>query len=236
MAKVSSHRCKTHFAGFDLSTATTGFTLEMAVTPLDPTTIGDAAERVAAGIRVDNFDWSGIFDDSTAVDAAGSAMLGSGTRNALTAHIGTAVGSVAYGCTAVMFHSKIVNGVKELVLQEAMWKPDGAWDRGSTQFIRGTIAGSGSSGSIDYGVASSTTQFKWYIQLFLYSGGGSTTITLQDSADGISYAGISSVGLIGSASTRDSFITSASGTVRRYTRIIKNATGTIDAAVVIIRS
>lgn len=234
MAKISADQVRVYFAGFDYGTATTSIGVEMAVTGLDPTTVADSAERAIAGIRADTVEWAGLYDDSTlSPDVGGSAMLGSSTNNVISVHIGTNVGSVAFAGTITQLANKAGGGVKDLVYQEAMLKTDGTLEKGFTQIIRTVFTGSGSSTLLNFG-GSSLNGARWYLQVFSYTGGGSATITLQHSSSTAagSFVGTGSVII----STRNSFISSIASTIRQYTRIIKDATGTADVAVILVRS
>jgi len=235
MAKLSADLIRVYFAGFDIGTATTSVDVTLAVEPLDPTSLGDGAERAIAGIRNDSVEWAGLFDDSTlAADTAGSLVLGSGgTNNVFAVHIGTNTGSVAFAGTAIMFSVKGGGGVKDIVYQEATWQPDGVLEKGFTQCVKTMMTGSNSSTFLNFG-ASSTGSGRWYLQVFSYAGGGSTTITLQHGSATVA----GSLFGIGSfiVSTRNSFLGSLAGSIRQYTRITKDTTGTVEVAVVLVRS
>lgn len=220
-----------YFAGFDFGTATTSVGVELAVAALDPTTIADNAERAIAGIRADTVEWAGLYDDSTlSPDVAGSLVIGSNTNNVFSVHIGTTTGNVAYVGTAIMFAAKAGGGVKDLVYQEAAFKPDGSWDRGKTHVIRTVFTADTDSGSIDNG-ASSTAGFKWYIHVFSYSGVASSTISLQDGTNGATFVSVDST----SISTRTSSVKTSTGTLRRYTRLFIQPSGTLSVAIALVR-
>lgn len=231
MAKLFSKQVSVYFAGFDLGTATTSTMISLELEALDKTALGDGAETVIAGIRHDQAEWSGLYDDGTSMDAAGSAMIGSGTNNVLSVHIGTTIGSRAYAGTALLLMTKPLSSVKGLVQQEAIFKPDQSWDRGQTQLLNTSFTGSGSSGSID-NAALTTGGGKWYLHVFTYSGGGTTVVSLEDSADAASWA---AVGTVGAISARSSYRNTFTGTLRRYTRVTKTATGTAQLAAVVVR-
>ena len=234
MAKISADKMRVYFAGFDFGTATTSASVELAVAALDPTTIADSAERAIAGIRADAVEWAGLYDDSTlSPDVAGSLVIGSNTNNVISVHIGTSISGVAFAGTVVMLAAKAGGGVKDLVYQEAMLQPDGTLEKGFTQIIRTAFTGSGSSAFLETG-GSSVNGGRWYLQVFSYTGGGSATITLQHGSSTAAGSLVTAGTVI--ISTRNSFISALTSTLRQFTRIIKDATGTAEVAVILVRS
>jgi hypothetical protein len=232
VAKLGADQIRVYFAGFDIGTSTTSVGVTLAVEPLDPTSLGDVAERTIPGQRNDVVEWAGLFDDSLSADAAGSAMLGSaGTNNVFSVHFGTGTGKVAFAGTAIMFAAKAGGGVKDFVYQEETWQPDGTLEKGFTQCVKTMIIGSGSSTFLDFG-GSSLNGARLYLQVFSYAGGGSATITVEHGS------ATSAVVTLGTfiVSTRNSFVGSFAGTIRRFTRITKDATGSAEVAVVLVRS
>lgn len=225
MAKFGAQLTRWYFGGYDVGTATTSWSLTLAVMPLDPTAITDAGERALAGIRQDAVEWSGLFDDSQSGDAAGSALIGSGTRNVLTVFIGTGTGSVAYAGTGIITASRQAGGAKDLVAQELELKIDGSLERGVSHGIRATI-GTGTALGTHDNSASSTNGGTWYVQIFSTTTG---TLFLQDSADGTTWAAITS-GTI-TFTGRDSRKVTFTGTARRYTRTLLGTAGTATATV-----
>lgn len=234
MAKIWSNSVRFFAFGFDVGTATTSSGVTIAVAPLDVTAYGDGGERQIGGIRQDAFEWGGIFDDSGASDAAGSAMLGSGTNNVIQLHLGTGVGAYGYAGTALMVSNKHAASKSELVMAEAEYRVDGKMYRGQILIgSRTTFTGSGSSGTAD-GTTSSTGTTAFFLQVFSSSGVGSGTVVLQSAATAtgvytafITIAGISAVG---------GYIGKATGSLDRFTRVIKVATGTLDLAAMFART
>lgn len=233
MAKIWSGDIRFYGLGYDLGTATTSVGWTLQVAPLDVTTIGQLAERQLAGIRQDSMEWGGIFDDSQSMDAAGSAMLGSGTNNVLQIHVGTSTGKIGYGSTARMLHSKAAASKSELVMAEAEFKIDGKWNRGLVHLSKQTFTGSEFSGTVD-GTAATTGTAGMYLQIFSYSGGGSGTIVLQSAATATgAYTAFATVTGI---TTARSYLATGTGTLDRFTRIAKNTSGTMDLAVLVVRN
>ena len=232
MAKRWSNDVRVHFGGYDIGTALTSVSVSQAVVALDPTALGDAAERQLAGIRQDMVEWAGIFDDSLSSDAAGAAMLGSGTNNVFQAHFGTATGSLAYAGTVLMVSHKAVASKSELVMAEGEFKADGKLYRGNTLLTKTTFTGSGSSEPADFGAISTGTS-ALFIQIFSFAGAGSGSLFLQGAttATGV-YTSIAT--LLGGTATK-SYIALGTGTLNRWTRIIKTATGTLEVAAVVVR-
>lgn len=233
MAKLYSNAVRVHFGGYDIGSALTSVAVAQAVVPLDPTALGDAAERQLAGIRQDTVEWAGIFDDSLSSDAAGAAMLGSGTNNVLQVHIGTGTGSLAYAGTVLMVSHKVAASKSELVMAEGEFKADGKLYRGNTLLTKTTFTGSGSSEPADFGTISTGTS-ALFVQIFSFSGAGSGSLFLQGAttATGV----YTSIATILAATATKSYIALGTGTLNQWTRIIKTATGTLEMAAVVVRN
>lgn len=233
MVKRWSNDVRFYFGGYEIGTATISLGWTLAVAPLEITALGDGGERMAAGIRQDVMEWGGIFDDATAADAAGSALLGSGTNNVLQIHVGTSVGSVGYASTALMLHHKMSASKSELVMSEADWRVDGKWYRGQTLLTRTTFTGSGSSGTAD-GTALTTGTSALFLQVFTFSGAGSGTIALESAATATgTYTAFAT---LTGATALKSYIVTATGSLDRFTRVTKTATGTLDMAAIVVRN
>ena len=233
MAKLWSNDVRFYFGGYDVGTATTTVGLTLAYAPLDVTALGDSGERMIAGIRQDVAEWGGIFDDSLSADAAASALLGTGTNNVIQVHLGTGTGAIGYASTALMVFHKAVASKSELVASEGEWKVDGKWSRGQVLLSKTTYTGSASSGATD-GTALSTGTSALFLQVFSQTGAGSGTFSLESAATATGvYTAFAT--LTGGTATK-SYIVTATGSLDRFTRITKTATGTIALAAIVVRN
>ena len=214
MAKYWSNSVKVYFGPYDFGTATTSIGITKAVAVLDPTVLGEAAERGTAGIKMDTVDWAGLFDDSLSADAGGSLLIGSSTNNVYTVIIGSAIGSVAYAGTGLLLKAKVVTGVKDLVRQEVSFDMDQGLDRCQSYFIKNTATttGTNNSGTID-NAASSTGSGTMYVHMFTMTG-GTTTVFFQHSSDTVTWTNIGTAIFTATGAQRVSF----AGSVLRWTR------------------
>ena len=218
MAKYWSNSVKVYFGPYDFGTATTSIGITKAVAVLDPTTLGEAAERGTAGIKIDTVDWAGLFDDSLSADAGGSLLIGSSTNNVYTVIIGSATGSVAYAGTGLLLKAKVVTGVKDLVRQEVSFTIDQALDRCQTYFAKSTATATGTNntGPID-NAASSTGSGTMYAHVFSITGSvstGTTIIFFQHSSDTVTWVSMGTAIFTATGAQRVSF----AGSILRYTR------------------
>ena len=189
-----------------------------AVAVLDPTVVGEAAERGTAGLKMDTVDWAGLFDDSLSADAGGSLLIGSSTNNVYTVIIGSAIGSVAYAGTGLLLKAKVVTGVKDLVREEVSFTIDQGLDRCQTYFVKSsaTAVGTNNSGTID-NTASSTGSGTMYVHMFSFSGSistGTTIVYFQHSSDTVTWTNIGTALFTATGAQRVSF----AGSVLRWTR------------------
>ncbi len=209
-----------------MGTATTQAQVGLAVAALDPTTLGDDAERVISGLRQDTVTWAGLFDDGTSMDAAANALVGSGTNNVISVLIGTALGSRAYSGTVVQLTHQTPMAIAELVRMESEFKPDQAWDV-CQSFGQATSFGSGETGSGTIDIATSdiasgnTTAF-----LHLFSiDSGTVNPVLQHHATGAgSWEDLIDFGSFTSGLT--STLGTFTGSIGGVFRVVNNATGT----------
>jgi len=229
MAYFWTRDLRFYWGGYDPGSHTTRLVLGLEAEPLDRTSFGDGAERTQSGLRRDTVTWAGLFDDGAdAMDVAAATLVGTSTNNVMSFLIGTATGDVAYSGTVVQLDVKTPSDIRDLVRQEASFKPDQAWDRGKHFGPVSTLLGTGGpnvTGSIDNS-ALSTGSATWYIH-FISVAGGTSTIFLQDSADGTSFAALGTLVGTGKIARKITVGSGADGTVRRYTRVSENnATGT----------
>src|SRR3990167_5647794 len=129
MAKKYSKDVAIYYDGYDIGTSMTSMQLSIAVDALDPTSLGDSAERVLADIRKDALEVSGLFDDdSMALDAA-VALIGSST-GIFSVSFGTAKGDISYVGTAFFKQFKPAAKIGDLVKLEGAFKPMQLLQRG----------------------------------------------------------------------------------------------------------
>ena len=232
MGKKISSDILVYFGGYDVGTATISVSITQQVDALDPTALGDAAERVLAGLRKDEVTWAGLFDDGTSMDAAAAALIPTGT-SVFSVLLGSGTGSVVYSGTAFNLQGKAVASVAELVKYEAVLKPDLSLERGLVLPSKTTITGSASQGTLD-NTALTTAGGAWGIHVFGYTGAGTGTLGLEHSSTGTAWVVLGTlVGINGPKSARQTF----TGTVNRYTRVIGTLAGTnMTYATIFIRS
>jgi len=221
VASFWSRDVKIYFDKYDLGTATTRWAIALEVQTLDPTTFEDAGDRVVAGLRSDQFEWTGLFDDSASIDEVMGSLLGSGNK-ALSVVIGSGVGSVAYGATAQMYGGRNPIGHTDLVRAEMNTRPDQAFDVCRVMAPRTTGTASTNFGTLD-NLALTTAGGTMYTHMFLMTGSlgtGSGTLRVEDSVDGTTWA-VFTTQLYTTAGA-DKVV--ASGTLNRRTRAAYSST------------
>lgn len=229
MAKLLTRDTRVYIGGYDPGASTTRWVFSLEAPALDPTAITDAAERVAADIRKDAFEWAGIFDDSANdADAAAVAMIGSSTNNVVSVFLGTATGSLAYAGTALMITHRALGSLGDMVRYEIGFALDQAIERGVHYGLPTAESGGWDTGSVDNAVLT-TGGGSWYLHII----SGSGTVGLQDSADGTSFANIGTItGITGKIARK----TALTGTIRRYTRVDVSTGTSLLLTSVLVRS
>ena len=143
-----------HFGGYDPGIQTTDVAITLGMDSLDPTAIVDVAERVLAGVRNDLCTWTGLFSDTAKALSSAAALVGTGTH-AISVHIGTTTGDIAYLGTAFLLRQPRSMNIRELVREEAVFGMGGVWTRGVVLYSQTQATGSATGGAVD-GTASST--------------------------------------------------------------------------------
>ena len=226
MANLSADKLRVYFGGYNPGTHTTSVGITLQVTSLDNTALVDGAERVIVGLRTDEIEWAGWYDDNDqAIDNAMKNLLGSnaGTNQVVSLHLGTASGGAAYCGTAMAVSNKIGGAVGELAKTVAVIKPDGAWTKSITQLADGTYTNNGSFGVVDHSATTTAgaTAFAQLIHFTVGANGEQAVYQLQDSADNSTYVTLGTCGTLFSSSTSSTsaILVIASGTnIDRYTR------------------
>ena len=234
MAKKLSSDVRVYYGQYDLSPEATSIAIALAVEPLDPTALQDSAERALSGLRKDTVEYSGLFDDSgTGMDAAQAALTATGTA-VFSVLIGTGTGDRAYAGTAYLLAAKSPAAIADLVKQEAVLKPDQAWDRG-VHFgpsISKPSSAQVTSGTLD-NAALSTAGGVGYFHIFAVSS-GTINCNFQESAIGTTWTSILSGTLLVTEGT--SARLPITGTIQRYTRVSLDGTGIGTAMGILVRS
>lgn len=158
-----------HFGGYNAGIHTTSIAVQMALDALDPTAIVDVAERVLAGLRNDQAEWSGLFSDTTESLNSAVALVGTGTH-VISVHIGTATDDIAYLGTAFLMSKKPSMNLRELVRDEAVFSLDGNWNRGRVLYTQTLGTGSATGGAVD-GTAASTAGGTYNVHVMQVSTG-----------------------------------------------------------------
>lgn len=234
MAKKYSGDVRVYFERYEVGTASVSVGVKREVDALDQTALGDVAERTLAGIRKDGLEWSGYFDDGTSFDAFKAANIGSGTLPC-SIFIGTSTGNVAYGALTRLYLEVVSMGGKGIVMAGGNLRPDATLNRGVVLTARVTGTGSSVSGSVDNAALNTGSGF-WFLHVFSIGAGTTSTIALEDSADGVIFADLAVQVISTATAYRISVGSGAAGTIRRYTRMRWDATGTKSLASMVVRA
>ena len=236
MALKYSGDVRIYFEQYEVGTVTISVGIKREVDVLETTAVGDGAERFVRGIRMDKLEpaWTGYFNNTTAFDAYAKANLGSGTR-VHSIFFGTATGDIAYGQQLQLHTEALEFPNKGLVMASGALRPDGTWDRGAVLQVRTTATGSSIGGAVDNAALNTGSGF-WFLHVFSIGAGTTSTIALQDSADDVTYADLGTQVISTSTAYRISVGSAASGTIRRYTRLRWDGTGTKSIASFVARA
>lgn len=157
------------FGGYSPGTHTTSIGVRLAIDALDPTTITDGAERATAGMRNDQAEWAGLFNNAAQALYNAEALVGTGTH-VVSVHMGTAAGDPAYLGTAFLLSKPNVFNIKELVREEAEFRLDGTWQTGTVLYPKTSGTGNATGTAVNFGAVSTGT-YSGYVHVFALNTG-----------------------------------------------------------------
>lgn len=219
MAKYHSGQVKIFIDQFELGTAMTEVSVMLQAQTLDPTSISDEADKALTGIRQDEFDLSGLFDDSNSYDAAAGSYLGGTSARVFTIYMGSATGSPAYAGTAFLISHRPGVSVRNLITQGITLQPNGTIDKCVLLFPKTSATGTLSSGNLDQS-STTTAGANFYTHILSRTGAlstGSLTLFLQEGPDATSLASFAThqyvTGMVGAQVSK-----ATTGTVEAFVR------------------
>jgi hypothetical protein len=216
-------------AGFDLSgdisavQRVAGGPAALEVTGIDKS----APERIG-GLRDGGIDFTAWFNDAAGQSHPVLSTLPT-TDRIVSYFRGAAIGSPTASCVAKQVNYDGTRAQDGTLTHTVNAVPNGYGVEWGLQLTAGkrTDSTATNGASIDYGAVSTAFGLQAWLHVFAFTG-TSVTVTIQDSADNISFANVS-----GAVFTAATGVTSeriaVSGTVRRYLRAI--TTGTFSNAV-----
>lgn len=188
--------------------------------------------QLFTGLRKASFEIKGFYNDAAL--ASNAALLGELTATAplCVGPAGNAVGQPFFGCLSVESSYQRGSKVGGVTFVDAKLNPTGEIDEGDIQQPLGTVTVNGNSTNIDSGVVSTAFGMVAYLQVPAFTKGSATsfTVTIQDSADGTTFANVAG-GAFTALTTSITTVPFAqrlviAGTIRRYTRAIWAWAGT----------
>lgn len=220
-----------HVNGRNMSTYLQGANVELSAQVEDATVMSSAAEKLHGGLYSGGLSAKGLFDGATAAaDQIFNAALISSSQSLIVAWIigETAVGAIGYAMRARATQYKNTSPVSGLVACALSARADEGVERVKTlhPLAAETIATNGT--TLD-DTASTTAGAAAYLTVTAFTG-TSITVKVQDSADGTTWADVTSMAFTAAsaAGTSERVATSATATIRRYVRV--TWTGTFTSA------
>lgn len=229
MAKQSGLGDNFYVSGYDLSGDTAAIrSASGSLATLDVTAINKSAFERIGGLRTGGISWTSFFNPSAS--QAHPVLSALPTTDALVSyHRGTVLGDPAACCVAkqINYDPTRANDGDLRIDVEALANAYGLeWGRQLTAGIKTDTTATNGTG-VDF---TASTSFGWqaYLHVFAFTG-TSVTVTLEDSADNVSFAGFTSSAFVAASAIGWQRIAGASGaTVRRYVRA--RTSGTFSSA------
>lgn len=228
MSRFFSSDVRVYHGTYELGTAMTRIMFAMQLEALDQTAFGDAAERMLAGQRKDGLELGGLFDDSTAFDAAAAALLGSGTR-LVTMLIGSGTGSRSFNTWAELLAAKPAAQMGQLVAQETRYQPNQEVKPGVLLFNRAAVAGTATGGGVNQAGSGTTTAGGTMFAHVFSVTAGTGSLLIEEGPDGVSWNPVGTLSV--AAATGTQLAVGSGTTIRQWVRFRSTGTGTYNAAV-----
>jgi len=195
----------------------------------DSSTYASSWKAYTAGQVDTTFAAAGIFDGGTAaVDEQLANTFGTASIPWTFFPYGSDIGKYGYGWSASENSYEISAPVDDVVSVSVECSSSSGYGRQRVRSLHDEITArttSGTAASQDGGTAT-TTGGAAYLHVPAFSGSGTVTVKIQDSANDSTYADLFTFSPITSAGTSQRIELAAAGTIARYTRCVYTVTGT----------
>lgn len=242
MAPVHGSKAEIFFNGFTVSTFFKSCTYAFNRDKAETTGFTATTKSYVGGLQDAMITLEGYFDGAAdAVDQLMSAWVNGGDDVMSYFPYGSAVGATNFGYSMLAQSSKYeiktdVGTAAEVSVEASASKDSSGTgvDRGFVAVRNQTVAAPGNSISFDNAVATTAGAA---LVVHGQTTGGSMTVTLEDSADNVSFAAVAGASLTFTGGTvpdpnEDGKRIVVTGNVRRYTRVAWTGAGTITLAMI----
>lgn len=225
--------------GWDISTYLKNADVAATADVADTSTLQSVAKTYIAGLKDGMFTAAGLFAGTVgAIDQIFNAALGTAGSKITYWPTNDTVSNPGYGLNAQETSYKVSAPVSDVVSVSIDAQASNGAEQlyslaaGTATIWGGAAAGTVTGGTVNYGTAT-TAGGVIYVQCTALSGVATYVVTLDDSADGSTFAGtvLSISGTITTANT--SLRMAAAGTVRQYTRVrvVRSGAGTASLSI-----
>ena len=204
--------------GSNLSPFFNDSSVSQDVEATETTAFGDSAKTYITGLRDGTMSASGMFDGSLlAIDAVLSGIIGATAADVVTmAPEGATAGKPCYSASTRETSYEISSPVTDVVSASMEAQATGGIDRALLLDANEAVTAPRNSAVID-NAASTSDGVVGYLHVTLNTRDGSTSLSVQDSADNITFADLVPFVAVGAAAIGGQRVAVA-GTVNRYVR------------------
>lgn len=203
--------------GTDMSPFLNEATTTQEIETAETTTFADQDKTYIVGLSDGTISTSGLFDSSAgASDAVLSGLIATEDNTFTVLPEGTVAGTRSIIANGQMTSYEISSPVADVVAISAEVQADGGLYTGVALNGLQVVSASGVSGSVDHGSATGNGALA-NLHVTANDRDGATTIKVQDSADGSTWADLITFTSVSASATGGESITST-GTVNRYLR------------------
>lgn len=223
MSYVSAQKSRLLVADYHLSLKTRQFSHPLTVDMLEVSCLTDDAKAFVPGQDTSTFTADGPLDTDASSDAQFDSIVDwTSTTPVSLAPSGFSHSSEVFLVNALKTTFETTAGVSDTVNWSVAAQTDGRTDVGKSLADLAALTADGNGTTLDGGAASGSGAV-CHLHVTAYSGFDQVVFTVEDSADGSSWATIGTFATVTGITAERLVI---AGTIRRYTRLVRDVTGT----------
>lgn len=238
MAFTHGSKAKVYLDGYDLSSYTRNITTSSSLDLQDASVLGNTYKTYVVGMADASMSYEGLIDGSaSASDEIWNTIQTNSNSGTIsrTVYVPQGPGAQPSGSTATYCYAmeswnttlEHTTGVDNVAAWSAEMQSNIGIERLALYHPWAVEAAGGNTTSLDYGSTSTTAGGIAYL---LVGAGSSLVVKVQDSADNGTFADLASFTFTSASTRTTQRISTTSGTIRRYTRVLWTGSGTFICA------
>jgi len=228
MAFVHGSKAKIYLNGYNMSPYLRNVQAPFTIDTAETSTFGNLFKTYVPGLKDGSISCDGIYDGATdAVDQVFTAALDSTAEDIFTLCIqGDVFGGPGFGFSSTTTNYQVSSGIGDVSQVTIQGQNNMGLEHGKILHIlqQETVDYAGNTQEVDFTDATTTTGWTAYLQI-TQAAATMTAVTLQDSADGVTFANLTGGSFTTLTAKSAQRLASAQGaTVRRYVQVTYDLT------------